>query len=96
MTAQPGPDERRAQHYLRAHGVAYVPQPTAPAPTRPEEDPMPWTIAFFAFIAAVVTAAVVILRRPTARDTAVLAGAMLGICAHALLQCVWNGGRLDA
>lgn len=96
MTAPLGADELRLRYLLHTRGVGYAPRPPAAStPAQPVEDPMPFTTAFFAVIALAATAAVLMLRRTTtARDTAVLAGAILGICASAPAWSPQIGGLI--
>lgn len=53
-------------------------------------------IAFYALLATIATTACLLLRRPIARDTTVLAGALLGICGSAIVWGTpvwgWLGG----
>jgi hypothetical protein len=94
MTATPGADERRARALLlRAlNGPAPTPEPEPPTPPR---KPI-MQIAFYALLATIATTACLLLRRPIARDTTVLAGALLGICGSAIVWGTpvwgWLGG----
>lgn len=98
MTTAPGADELRIRHLLRTRGVSYTPSgpPTPKPPHSTAEEPAPVTVTILlcAVIAAAALAACLVLRRPIGRDTAVLAGAVLGICASTVAWSPTIGGLI--
>lgn len=85
MTATTGADERRARALLIRALDGPTPIPASELPTPPRKPTM--QIAFYVLLVAIATTACLLLRRPIARDTTVLAGALLGICGSAI---VWG------
>jgi hypothetical protein len=96
MTAEPGADERRIRHLLHTRGVSYTPQPQPTlTPTHPAKaNPTVSALIFFALTTTVALTACLMLRRPIAKDTTVLAGTMLGACSHAVVSSPWIEGLL--